>query len=512
MSTEEQSTQTSQFFENVEQKFREMISTLQTAETSKMTFSGLELLLEKEGRELLRLMLQSQVNFRGLGDVGSSVEGADEVIRTHKRVGERDLKSIFGKVELERMGYGNRGVDSFFPKDSSLNVPENSFSYELQRRISLEVIKGSFDNAVDSIIETTGQIIPKQQVEQISVKASQDFDAFYVENSSQSNSKENLNTAPLLILTTDGKGIVMHKEDLRPATRKKAEASNKKMETRLSPGEKKNSKRMATVASVYTINQYFRSPEDFKNDLDSIKTPEETPRPKPLDKRVWASVEKPSEEVITEMFDEAIRRDPDKKKTWVALVDGAPHQIKLIKSEAKSRGISITIICDIIHVVEYLWKAAWAFYDKEDNKNAEKWVNERFIAILEGKSSTVAAGIRRTATKRELSESARKSVDACSDYLLNKTPYLKYDTYLQQGFPIATGVIEGACRHLIKDRMDITGARWRMMGAEAILKLRSLKSSGDFSDYWKFHEKQEFLRNYESQYKNLPLIQHQILN
>lgn len=292
---------------------------------------------------------------------------------------------------------------------------------------------------------------------------------------------------------------------MRKATRDKADITDKKLEKRLSPGEKKNAKRMATVASVYNIEPFIRTASDFKNELSSVKAVEEIERPKPIAKRVWASIEKSQEKVISEMFDEALRRDPEKNKTWVVLVDGAPAQINLIKHEAKSRGIKITIACDIIHVVEYLWKAAWAFFETGDRK-AEAWVNERFISILEGKSSSVAAGIRRSATNQKLKKSQREAVDTCCDYLLKKSPYLKYHQYLSQGFPIATGIIEGACRYLIKDRMDITGARWRMIGAEAVLKLRSLKASGDFTAYWKFHEEQEFNRVHKSKYKKPSVI------
>lgn len=499
-----QSYQSSSFFESAERKFYELTNTLESRHTLAMKFSDLEKLIEKDGRELLRLLLQAHVDSRGTGDLGPSIDGMDNIVRTHKRMGDRQIKSIFGTIECERLGYGGRGTPSLFPKDSHLNLPGNSHSYELQRRVALEVVKGSFDDAVESITEQTGQLIHKQQIEHIAVSVSDDFEAFYKANVSDEKI-EAAKEAPLLILTSDGKGIVMHKDDLRPATRNKAQMSTQKLEKRLSPGEKKNSKRMATVASVYNIERFVRSPGDFKNELASIKVVEEIKRPKPIAKRVWASVAKSPEDVVKEIFEEALRRDPEKNKTWVVLVDGAPSQIGLIESEAKSRDIPITIVCDIIHVIEYLWKAAWAFFKKGD-RDAEAWVNERFIAILEGKASTVAAGIRRTATRRSLSKAAREAVDTCADYLLNKSPYLKYNEYLQQGFPIATGIIEGACRYLIKDRMDITGARWRMVGAEAVLKLRSLKASGDFTEYWKFHEEQEFIRNHKSKYKKPSVI------
>ena len=127
------------------------------------------------------------------------------------------------------------------------------------------------------------------------------------------------------------------------------------------------------------------------------------------------------------------------------------------------------------------------------------------MQILKGKASEVAAGMRRAATLRQLSAPERKPVDTCADYLLKYRDMLHYDNYLAQGLPIATGVIEGACRHLVKDRMDITGARWRLNSAEAVLKLRSLHSSGDGDAYWDFHKAQELRRNHSSRIENRPL-------
>ena len=136
------SSQPSNIFVKAEQKFYELTNTLQARHTLVMKFSDIEKLIENDGRELLRLLLQAHIDSRGTGNVGQSVDGADGVIRTHKRIGERQIKSIFGEIECERLGYGNRCVDSLFPKDSHLNLPENSHSYELQRRVALEVIKG----------------------------------------------------------------------------------------------------------------------------------------------------------------------------------------------------------------------------------------------------------------------------------------------------------------------------------------------------------------------------------
>jgi hypothetical protein len=138
----------------------------------------------------------------------------------------------------------------------------------------------------------------------------------------------------------------------------------------------------------------------------------------------------------------------------------------------------------------------------EADPEAETWVNHKALAILNGQASTVAAAIRRKATRHRLTPSERVNADRCADYLLNKRDHLDYPTALREGWPIATGVIEGACRHLVKDRMDITGARWGLAGAEAILQLRALRANGDFDDYWRYHLDQERRRVHHPRYLN----------
>ena len=145
------------------------------------------------------------------------------------------------------------------------------------------------------------------------------------------------------------------------------------------------------------------------------------------------------------------------------------------------------------------WKAAYVFYP-EGSSEAEAWVTERLLWLLCGDAGQVIASIRRTATCRGLTATARKPADTCADYIEHYKAYVQYDAYLKAGLPIATGVIEGACRHVIRDRMEITGARWSLEGAEAILRLRSLRASGDLDDYWPHHEQRELERNHAVRY------------
>ena len=227
--------------------------------------------------------------------------------------------------------------------------------------------------------------------------------------------------------------------------------------------------------------------------------------PAPKAKRKWltASVIEDAAAVITDVFDEAQRRDPNHERTWVALADGNNHQIDRIKKEAKARDIKVTILIDLVHVLKYLWGAAWNFFDEGDPA-AETWVHDKALAVLQGKAGIVAAAIRRKATNLNLDPNQRANADRAADYLHNKRPYLDYPTALTNGWPIATGVIEGACRHLVKDRIDITGARWGLHGAEAILKLRAIRSNDDFPAYWDYHLAQERHRNHNSRHADIP--------
>ncbi len=176
----------------------------------------------------------------------------------------------------------------------------------------------------------------------------------------------------------------------------------------------------------------------------------------------------------------------------VLTVDGNETQIHLLERLAEERNLSVPIVVDFIHVAQYLWEAAKALFPGDEQRQ-DRWVREHMLEILRGKTSTVEAGMRRSATFRKLSDAERKPVDDCAHDLHKYAPYFHYEEALAIGAPIATGVIEGACRYLVEDRMNRTGARWSLTGAEAVLRLRALRASGDFDQYWEFHEQQIYL-------------------
>lgn len=479
-------------FSGAFEQFSEMVMQLRSPLSQQLDHGHIEQALATQGRELLRRLFQGHLDYRAAQEPAwESLEGSDAIIRTHRRSGcQTQIATLFGEVTVTRRAYGARGARSLFALDAALNLPPDKYSDGLRRQLAQDVALMSFDEAIARVDQTTGGHIPKRQSEQVVVKMAQDFDAFY--ESGQGQGVES--SAELLVLTTDGKGIVMRHDDLREATRKAAARAGPTRKPRLSPGEKRQRKRMATVASVYTVAPYVRRPEEVMTPND-----EATPRPTVHHKRVWASVERPAEAVIDALFDEAVRRDPNQDRQWVVLVDGEPYQLACIQAAAARHQVSVTIVMDFIHVLEYLWDAARSLHPR-DTTGAEHWVQQQAQKVLQGQARDVAAGMRRRATVQRLSPTQREVVDTSADYLRNRYSYLQYDAFLAQGFPIATGVIEGACRHLVKDRMDLTGARWRLQSAEAVLKVRSLRSSGDFEAYWDFHKQQELQRNHLSRY------------
>lgn len=489
-------------FDGAREHFEGVVGWLQSGEAGEMTHGDLEERLTQDGRELMRRLLQGHLELRALREQRhASLVGSDNACRSHVRESARELMTVFGPVRVQRLRYSHRSTTSLFPADAALNLPVEKHSHGLRRQAAEHAAKLSYDEVVGGIAQQTAGKVAKRQVEELVERAAIDFEAFYAARAAGAPEA----TEDPLILSLDGKGIVMRPESLREGTRKAAACSEQKLERRLSRGEKRNRKRMATVAAVYSIVPWVRSPEDVMGELQHVREVADA-RPRARNKRVWASVERDAKAVTHELFDEAEQRDPEHRRPWVVLVDGDRHQIERVRQEAHRRAVEVTLVLDLIHVLEYLWKAAWCFFEEGDKK-AEQWVRERAIRILEGHSSDVAAGIRRSATLRELEPSERKGADSCADYLIAKRDLLHYDEYMSRGLPIASGVIEGACRHLINDRLGITGARWGLKGAETVLRLRSIRSSGDFEDYWRFHLHREQLRNHASCYANQALPQ-----
>jgi hypothetical protein len=280
----------------------------------------------------------------------------------------------------------------------------------------------------------------------------------------------------ILVATADGKGVPMR----RPADQRPVGARRKK-------GEKANKKQMATLGCVYTVDAKRRTPEDVVAALfrERIGQPRgESPEPAARHKRVWSSLTYVEGDLHVDAEREVFRwmaSEVDTRRRnaqpLVCLMDG---QRSLWTSCAAHLPQSDRVeILDLLHAMEYLWKAAYLFH-KEGSDEASQFVRQRVLRILRGEVGYVIGGLRQMATKRGLPAQKRTKLTAICNYLNRNRHRMRYHEYLAAGYPIASGVIEGACRHVVKDRMERSGMRWTIDGAQAMLDLRSTSINGQW--------------------------------
>ena len=442
-----------------------------------------------KGREVMRLLLQAHIRARGRGDVGPAVsvgEGTDVVFLNHRRETARDLRSVFGAVEVNRLGYGRPGEQSVHPLDESLQLGQRSYSYETKRLYVHEAAKGPYAEGTATVNERTGLQASKRTVEQMVQEGAVDFKAFYKQRPVPPPEE----TAEIVVVTVDCKGIPIIREE-GDVPRQVAGAPIERQE---------GVKRMATVAAVYTVKPRPRTPEEVVESLfkdpakpKAVKTKEEDREGRPEHKRIWASLDDGKDEVIRQAGAEAASRNPEGTKTEVALTDGE----RALQQRVRRHLPNWRLILDLLHVLDKLWKVANVFHGQEKAAapDREAWVRKQTLRILKGQVSQVVRGIRQSLTKRDLKGKPAQKVRNAATYLYRNRPYMRYDEYLAQGLPIASGVVEGACKTLIKDRMERSGMRWGV-STEAMLRMRALYLSGDLEEYWKFHIAEDQKRLY----------------
>jgi len=331
-------------------RFETLLEWLDGEEAGGLSHGELETRLSVDQRELFRLLVQDHLDLRALREARlTGVRDADGADRSSAESGHsRALRTIFGEVVVRRVAYRGRGLGNLYPADAVLNLPTEKHSHGLRRLAAIESTRGSFDDAVQAIERATGQQLGKRQVETLAARAAVDVEAFYAEGRAPTSEP-----GDVLVISCDGKGVVMRPDALRPATAAAAAGATPKLATRLSKGEKRNRKRMAEVGTVYDAIPAVRTPTDILPATDEQRR-DANPGPATRNKWLVASVVDDAASVITQIFDEADRRDPDHHRTWVALVDGNNHQIQRIHAETQTRNAPVTIVIDIIHVLEYL--------------------------------------------------------------------------------------------------------------------------------------------------------------
>ena len=408
------------------------------------------------------------------GDVGRTIvtEAGEEVPRECLK--SRRLLTVFGELGLPRWYYHRDGSPGIFPLDEEVNLPESTYSYFVQDLLGQAVAGKTYDEALADFEKLFGFRPPKHTLEEMPATAAADADAYYEAQGVPPPQTE----AQVLVTAIDGKGVPMVKEG--PAEHK----------VRLGRGEKLSRKKEAVVSAVYTIAPQPRTADDVLREVCDKKTPPQ--RPKPQNKHVRATLDG-KENAIAWARDEAERRDPDRRKHRVCLMDGSKGLWKLALVILSG----FTFILDLFHALEYLWKVAYVFHP-ERSPEAEAFVRGRLRMLLEGKVGYVIGGLRQMLTKhaKTLTAAQRKILQTTIDYYQCNRRWMCYDQYLAAGYPIGSGAVEGACRHLVKDRMEGSGMRWTVPGAEAVLKTRGVHLNGDWDSFWQFHMVQEARRRF----------------
>jgi len=431
-------------------------------------------------------LLEAFVAAQGDGDVGEQVErDGRRLQRLKDRHGRRYL-SIFGELQIERFVYAVREGQKieYAPLDERLGLPASEFSYVLQDWQQRLCVQESYGEAVTSLGKLLGVAPSERAAELMTQRLAADVEAFQYHQAPPPGKEE----GEILVATADAKGV--------PMRRPLAERIHRS-HPRRGKGEKANKKQMAYVGAVYSIDRFVRSADDVVEEISRHQRAAD--RPQPQHKQVWAEMTRTSEaetatgreRTFIEMAVACSQRDPHRRKTLVCLMDGE-KALWEVAGEWLPRAVGIL---DLFHVLERLWQAAYCFHPERSSAAAE-FVTHRLRMLLQGKAGYVIGGLRRLRDQQGLTGAKRKTLNAVITYYENNRQHMRYDEYLSAGYPIGSGVAEGACRHLVKDRMERTGMRWTINGAQAMLHLRAIHINGWWDEYMTYHIEAEQFRLY----------------
>ena len=428
------------------------------------------------GKQALELFIQLQ----GDGDLGSEVTTEqDKVLRRSETTHRTTIRSIFGVHTFNQFTYApsSKKATQLLPISARMLLPKRQWSYLLQEFSQMLAIDQSYEQAMESLGTILGATFSVDTAENINSELGQEAAVFLDDLPNPSPESE----AHLLVVSADCKGVPLVKED---AAKVAAFETAKK-----NPGNR----RMATVASVYTVEPYVRTAEEitaalFRDDPD--ESVEKSKRPRPQNKNTTAHFPETQDDgeggtiaitgihvAMAWIMGQVIARRRN-GQVLVALMDGQESLWETMKLHLTFSARTVPIL-DILHALAYVWEAAGLF--KKDDKERKAFTRERLLRILSGDVAGVISGLRRMGTSRKLTGKAAEDLARICGYLEKNADRMRYDEYLRRGYPIASGVIEGACRHLVKDRMERSGMRWTLEGARSMLHLRATFQS----DHWR---------------------------
>jgi hypothetical protein len=332
-------------------------------------------------------------------------------------------------------------------------------------------VQNSYESSRQSVEQILGLGQSVRGLEQMNASMASDVSSFRASQPKPPACQE----GKITVVTADCKGVPMRRDEAEGPPAKHG---------RRKKGEKANKKRMACVGAAYTIDPFKRTAADVVNEV--MRDARKADRPQPQHKQVRAEltrriddVEVNGKERIFSWLQNQVKiRNPRNRKPVVCVMDGERGLWSLLNLHLPSA----VCVLDIFHVMERLWQAAYCFHP-EGSDEANAFVTDRLERILEGGIGRVSGGLRQMGTKHKLKRSKQHKLDEVIGYFHRNRRHMNYDEYLSAGYPIGSGVAEGACRHLVKDRMELTGMRWCVDGAQTMLDLRAVFINGDWEQF-----------------------------
>ena len=384
--------------------------------------------------------------------------------------------SVFGKIRFQRHYFVAKGQAGCCPLDAELSLPPRCYSDLLRQWSDYDATDGAYRETASTIERMLGLDLSVAALETSMHQDAQDVATFYAQPRSDNHLTS---TGTILVVQADGKGVPM------------VQPTQAEQPLRLGKGQKRTKKKEAIVTSLYTIAPYLRSPADVRAALLHEQRREDHPsRPKPVQKETRATLEGKAAAMQT-LAQRVVGRDGQHIRARLALSDGAES----LQQHLLTAFPEHTLILDIIHASEYLWDTATALLG-ETNQARTEWVAAKLDLVLEGQVSTVIETLEQEAACGLWSETQRKALERTLGYYRRNQSFMRYNEYLEQGWPIGTGVVEGACGHLVKDRMEQAGMRWTLDGTQAILNLRAVRLNNEWDVYWQYHRLQQHQRLY----------------
>lgn len=452
---------------------------------------GLFKMLLRLGAQLLQLFFAMRSEACSRQAVQSQSGEALPYHRDTKRV----YFSIFNKVFIERPYFYKQGVGTQIPLDAELGLGDDSYSDLLREVTEFLAVYQVYGGKNAGFLERLfGFSLSTRALQQNVAEDAESVEAYYAQKLPPSPESE----AEILVIQADGKGVPMVLEEEEVA----------EAQVRLGKGQKHGHKKEAIVTTVYTIPTTPRTPTEVIASFfhENQPTREHKKDSKPQNKHLWATLDG-KDVALSRLTRQVALREGAHIRSRVALCDGC----EALQSRILLQFQGFVLLLDFVHANEYLWQVANSLLGETSEQRLE-WVKRRTLQILSGQTVPVIAELRQIAKNKKTKVAQRKQLHKTANYFERNLPYMDYQTYLSKGYPIASGAIEGACRHFVKDRFELSGMRWLQTGAENLLRLRAVSENDDWDAYYAYRREQRQHHLYGQPASNKPSLEAQAIN